>query len=308
MTVMGSVFTDRFIVQRLTDMRWMSLSSTEEDSRVYHNARVFVALRQCLHELKDFYKGLTDVPLLAVNQPHPRYFPYPDSYPGENGATRFRYLRSLEDDNACVTYLAELVAGSKKVVVKFVARYGKEVHELLAEHNFAPQLLYCGPILENPLSGTLHEPARRAPPVLRLCPDVMHMLVMEHVDGPSDKPLDRAQIEKILWLLHSRGYVFGDLRKPNILCDRNGSVKLIDFNWCGRYDMNVRDAKLPQGLQEEIDKARELSKASNVSYVYYPVAMTVSKGMWAEGMEPLAAIRPQHDWEMLDKILPKGTS
>ena len=38
-------------------------------------------------------------------------------------------------------------------------------------------------------------------------------------------------------LLHSEGYVFGDLRGQNILCDADadGKVKLIDFNWCGRY-------------------------------------------------------------------------
>ncbi|KAF8803065.1 hypothetical protein BYT27DRAFT_7260401 [Phlegmacium glaucopus] len=33
LSVLGGVVTDRFIVQRLTDMRWMALSSTEEDNR-----------------------------------------------------------------------------------------------------------------------------------------------------------------------------------------------------------------------------------------------------------------------------------
>jgi hypothetical protein len=48
LSVLGSVLTDKFIIQRLTDMRWMALSSTEEDNQVYHNARVLIALRECL--------------------------------------------------------------------------------------------------------------------------------------------------------------------------------------------------------------------------------------------------------------------
>jgi hypothetical protein len=51
-------------------MRWMAMSSTEEDSRVYCNARVFVALRQCLDEIPDFYQGLHKLPQFQPNEPH----------------------------------------------------------------------------------------------------------------------------------------------------------------------------------------------------------------------------------------------
>jgi hypothetical protein len=61
-------------------MRWMALSSTEEDNRVYFNARVLVALRKCLVELQAFYLGLQDIPPFVANDPHPRYFPYPTSF------------------------------------------------------------------------------------------------------------------------------------------------------------------------------------------------------------------------------------
>ena len=32
LSVLGAVFTDKVIVQRLTDMTWVGLSSTEEDA------------------------------------------------------------------------------------------------------------------------------------------------------------------------------------------------------------------------------------------------------------------------------------
>ena len=63
---------------------------------------------------------------------------------------------------------------------------------------------------------------------------------MDYIQAPRHAPPDvHAQMEKILHLLHSEGYVFGDLRKPNILFDEQGKAKLIDFNWCGQYDMNI---------------------------------------------------------------------
>ncbi|KIM45752.1 hypothetical protein M413DRAFT_442362 [Hebeloma cylindrosporum] len=315
LSVMGGVFTDKFIVQRLTDMRWNALSSTEEDSRIYHNARVFIALRQCLVKLQDFYEGIQDVPPLVQNQPHPRYFPYPTSFTARdnNSLTRFRYLASLETDDACVTYLAEIIddagVAGDRVVVKFVARYGEEVHEFLAHHGYAPALRYCGPLPGTKFSGIPPGPARSATPgLLSLRSDLMHMVVMDYIDAQRNSPPDvREQIEKILTLLHSEGYVFGDLQRQNILFDADGKVKLVDFNWCGRYNMRLRDEGLPGGLQNEIDKNVNRIQVRDGPYAYYPLSMSMAPpnmpSMWVDGMGPLMQIRPQHDWGMFGKLL-----
>ncbi|KAF8162555.1 hypothetical protein B0H34DRAFT_651171 [Crassisporium funariophilum] len=311
LNVLGGVFTDKIIVQRLTDMRWMALSSTEEDFRVYHNARVFIALRKCLVKLQDFYQGLDDVPPFVANKPHPRYFPYPTSFIAEDGSlVRFRYLASLEEDAACVTYLAEISNGTAamgepvKVVVKFVARYGKEVHELLARQGYAPPLRYYGRLPDTELSGLFPGPAQHAPPGLCLRSDLMHMVVMDYIDVQfnTHAPDARKQIEAVLMMLHSEGCVFGDLRRQNILFDAHSKVKFIDFNWCGRFDMNIRDEQLPNGLQNQINRNMNRVQAGDTSYAYYPLSMSTLDGMWAPGMEPLAQIRPQHDWMMLDKL------
>lgn len=111
---------------------------------------------------------------IVANEPHPRYFPYPTSFIAKDGSlTRIRYLASLGKDAACVTYLAEIcdepgmTGDPVKVVVKFVARYGEEVHDFLARHGYAPALRYCSPLPKTKLSG-ISGPAQSATPGL-LC-------------------------------------------------------------------------------------------------------------------------------------------
>ena len=83
----------------------------------------------------------------------------------------------------------------------------------------------------------------------------MHLVVMDYIPPQLESKLSNTpsdvcgQIPTVLTLLHSEGYVFGDLRKQNILFDADGKVKLIDFNWCGRYDVNIRDEKPPGKVQ-----------------------------------------------------------
>jgi serine/threonine protein kinase len=328
LVVLGSVFTDKFIVQRLTDIKWMAHSSTEEDNRVYHNARVFVALRESLTKLQKFYMALQSPdhpPPFFTNQPHPRYFPYPTSFTERGSTTHFKYLTSLEEDSACVTYLAEVVdeTGTTKdpkeiVVIKFVARYGRNVHEFLASKGFAPTLRYYGSFTPK-LDGVYPGPAQNAPPGLCLRSDQMHMVVMEYINAPPNTLPNtqlnddhKIQIEDILTLLHSEGYVFGDLRRLNILLGADGKVRLIDFNWCGRYDMKAKipDGILPDKLRKMINenKDRVHGQLGNGPYVYYPLSISTVEGMWAEGMEPLLEIRPEHDWLMLHKLFPLPTA
>jgi hypothetical protein len=157
LAILGGVLTDKVIVQRLTDLRWMAISSTEEDDRVYHNAKALVALRRCLENLRKYYETLNySEPPFIPRLPHPRYFPYPTSFTVNNTSTQFRYLLSLEDDPTCVTYLAEVInqngatGAHDHVVVKFVMSYGRNVHEFLALKGFAPTLRYYGPLRDFP--------------------------------------------------------------------------------------------------------------------------------------------------------------
>jgi hypothetical protein len=60
LTVLGAVFTDRYIVQRLTSLKWLGMARVFEDGHLYHIARVFECLRGALRELDGFYDRLDE--------------------------------------------------------------------------------------------------------------------------------------------------------------------------------------------------------------------------------------------------------
>ena len=91
---MGGVFTDKVIVQRLTDMKWIVLSSTEESERARNLAKVLVALRKCIEKLCEFYLDKQNLPPFVPDEPHPRYFPYPKSFPDPAGTCKTSYIHS----------------------------------------------------------------------------------------------------------------------------------------------------------------------------------------------------------------------
>ena len=53
---------------------------------------------------------------------------------------------------------------------------------------------------------------------------------------PSDV---RGSIAQAIETLEKAGFVHGDLRRPNVMIDGEGKVKIIDFDWAGR-EMEVR--------------------------------------------------------------------
>ena len=70
------------------------------------------------------------------------------------------------------------------------------------------------------------------------------MVVMDYVNGMTADILEKhkllpsnffEEVEKILSHLHNRGYVFGDLRSPNVMVrDDDRKVMFIDFDWVGK--------------------------------------------------------------------------
>jgi len=160
------------------------------------------------------------------------------------------------------------MAPPQDIVVKFVDRYGKGAHELLAKSDLAPRLLYHGPVCLK--DG---EPSYES----------ISMVVMEHVDGTTlavaEAVIDkermeevRSQVKKVIGLLHDHNFVFGDLRLPNIMITRDMKVRLIDFNWAGVDGQ----AKYPLLISQEIG--------------------------WPEGVKASALITREHDLDMLKRL------
>jgi len=154
-------------------------------------------------------------------------------------------------------------AEPKEVVVKFVTRYGDEVHKAMGEAGLAPKLLYYGPI----------DIAPDMPSYGRL-----KMVVMEYVDGRtafdtrSLPPNFHHRLKKAVEYCHGQGFVFGDLRTPNVMITKDWKVQLIDFDWAGRE-----------------------------GEVTYPVS--ISRNIeWPKGVAALEPIFRQHDLDMLEDL------
>jgi hypothetical protein len=332
-TVMGAVITDKVIVQRLTDMLWLVESSTEETKRVYHAARVFSALRLCLHKLKTYYEDIVKndkIPPLKDSF-HPRFFPDPTHYIDRTTSDKveFTYVKPLEQSDDCVTFLAQTNGTREEVVVKFVSRYGVEVHDFLAEKGHAPCLRYHGSLDDDNGDGLLSEQPDSAlergigPPPDGLFMGPLKMIVMDFITPSPEtfQPSDphRRQVEDVLRILHSAGYVFGDLRSQNVLFDIQGKVKFIDFNWTGRYNVGVQDdgGLVPEDVQRQINEfaakaadrrggdngggGGEMAPVAEERYAHYPYNIN-QKIKWHGNVGPMKPIRPEHDWFMLDQL------
>ncbi|KAF8322894.1 uncharacterized protein EI90DRAFT_3130658 [Cantharellus anzutake] len=129
----------------------------------------FNALRASLKKLGPYHEG----PDMGNLPDDLHYFPSIAAYPVGSGRANFKYVGFLENGPNCITLCTRIEAmPPQDIVVKFADRYGESAHQTLADHNYAPKLLYCGsPHLHE------HEPSYQS----------IIMIVMEYVDGKAKK-------------------------------------------------------------------------------------------------------------------------
>jgi hypothetical protein len=146
-TILGSIFTDKWIVQRLTDFIWVGLDATLNEPHYNQVVWIMFLLRRNVEKLHDYYVGLKVIPT-DTKSLHPRFFPSICAYRNEEDRIiDFKYIKPLKLDLTCVTFHAKTTSGTPKdIVVKFIHRYGEEAHRLLAKESLAPQLVYHGKI------------------------------------------------------------------------------------------------------------------------------------------------------------------
>lgn len=283
--------TSSVIAQRLTDYMWIGNSRVIDDAIPLRLARRFYALRLAVNELRDYYIALS----IDIDRSL-RFFPSVMSYTKNNATFNFRYVKPLESDKGCVTFLADQLPlardteggapvneeeqqehsqslgrdeddfkdddndeseDGRRVVVKFVERYGREAHRVLASHGLAPKLFFYGPISKDST----------------LCYGDRRLVVMEYIEGESlydayvrkGKPVPKKVRERIhdtIKILQGQEVplVHGDIRETNIIIEnRPGKpedrLKIIDFDWAGeenvvRYPLHLAIAGRPDGVED----------------------------------------------------------
>ncbi|KAF8340673.1 uncharacterized protein EI90DRAFT_2906735 [Cantharellus anzutake] len=243
--VSGGVYLLRAVVQPLTDYVWLGGDPFDE-GRLRFAARLFVALRSAINDLRAYYKQLES----QLSSP-PSLTLYPDALPfaQQYGPQTFTYRSRM----ACnypykLLYLAELDGPQPRlVVVKFVSKYCAQAHRLLAAHNLSPVLHYAG---TEDTQASMY--------------GARYMVVMDFVDAEPLNTLTELQFQQVtnaIRLLHSHHFVFGDLRLPNILI-KDGNAMIVDFDWCGEEGK----ACYPESLNhQDIDWAVGVSPGSVIT-------------------------------------------
>ncbi|KAI3618081.1 hypothetical protein WG66_005673 [Moniliophthora roreri] len=258
LVIMGGVITTQTIVQRLSPYLWLGTSRIQNGEYVISIAQKLFALRKAIAELNKYYRELAG----TGNAIEPAcFFPYITSFDKHNNKVKFEYLKPLEDDPTCVTFLAKRPGTSAKFVVKFTRRYNAEAHESMAKKGFAPQLIHYGSLYGG-----------------------LNLVVMDYIEGATlstlyppashrTKEAYKDAISKALKALHEDGFIFPDLRQPNVMFAAKGGtkvecVRLIDFDWVckeadkARYPIYLSTAICqaaqtePYGLITEANEAR----------------------------------------------------
>ncbi|KAJ7867598.1 hypothetical protein B0H13DRAFT_2559789, partial [Mycena leptocephala] len=225
--ILGAILTSRPIVQRLTPYLWFGCSRTLDDQQVLNLARPLYALKSALVDLQHYYASLESVPW-TIGRVHSRFCPSITHYTAEDGSiVEFEYICPLERDPTCVTYRVDI--NKKPAVVKFVQQYGRHAHKFMAQKGLAPQLIYHGELGDG-YGG--------------LCMVVMELVegkTLHAVYGTQDLPASvKHQVSDALNSLNDGGFVFGDLRRQNIMvAHADQSIRFIDFDWSGK-DGEVR--------------------------------------------------------------------
>ncbi|KAI0808401.1 hypothetical protein C8Q74DRAFT_1363768 [Fomes fomentarius] len=218
--VSGAVFADRLIVENLTDYisvvpRSSEIGRTALDDAGYRVARLFRALRICVAELDNYYRTVVGSYFGPQRGVRPRAAVAARPAPSFIGPHFTRYRESGED------FILTNSTGPEPV------------HAMLEAASLAPKLRHCA-----------------------FEPDVgLWVIVMDCITEEARELTSPVHVESLrtaVVMVHERGFVFGDLRRPNlfVMCDR---VVLFGFDWCGkdgeaRYPSNIvlvdeRDAR-----------------------------------------------------------------
>ncbi|KAI0249173.1 hypothetical protein BJV78DRAFT_1328610, partial [Lactifluus subvellereus] len=269
----GAVFPHVPIVQPFTDYLYLGGHPFRRE-HVPRIARVFHVVAKAIHTLVDEYSKVRTKRGINMSEAA-CLLPYSSFGVNYNGVDLVYHERlpnasGVEDIPERAMFRATL--GTIDVVVKFCETYCADAHVLLARHEFASRLYHFGRV-----SGGL-------------C-----MVVMDLVSGSNayycfrakdqykEKPLPAQVLDDIrgaVKLLHDNGFVFGDLRRPNVMVvsretgtKRQGGM-LVDFDWAG-VDGEAR---------------------------YPPMINDSGEIRWARGIKAGGLIEKQHDLDMLELL------
>ena len=183
-------------------------------------ARHLTALKIALDTLSARYSSVNPAPGRLLSQCTSRIFPYPATFTpfGANEPSSFTYEGELEKRTFLFKGRTNL---GQSICIKFVHRYGEDVHKWCAEHGFAPKLI-----------GSEVLPGGWIMVIMELL-DESWILLADTPDRGKLKPA----IHEAIVRLHQKDMVHGDIRSTNIMVNvEKDMFMLVDYDWAGVMD------------------------------------------------------------------------
>ncbi|KAF5366195.1 hypothetical protein D9758_005788 [Tetrapyrgos nigripes] len=261
--IYGAIWTTKPIIQRLTDMMWLGVSPLLNENKLSRIAGTLSSARQGIDTLKHFYEDL-ELGSPSLNDKHPRFYPSVTTYPCPRRPGKhieFEYVEPMEKEtHICVTYRARTTPSP-------YADEGTALETLLSK------LFYRGPLSPN---------------------SELSMVVMDYFPSETLTSISLSMeicdevylgVKKALDVLHEAGFVFGDLRRSNVLVQRGGGYE-------GAIEGESGEVKVV---------LVNFARAGRAGIARYPAFLT-SMMLYPEGAGPWKEIRKEHDDWMLESL------
>ncbi|CAG8657060.1 1278_t:CDS:1, partial [Paraglomus brasilianum] len=256
--IAGAVFGEKCVVEPLTPLIPL-MQLRFDDELLSMAANIFQLLKQSLESLKDYYNKLCLPTEINVDLPRQEAYPYPNSFKNESGyMVQFEYKKRLVDDR--LLFVVQELTNQQLLAVKFVRRYGIDVHRDCANANIAPKLRAVEKLTGN-----------------------WFMIVMEYLEhftcmydilqegGQNVSFLNSKAIE-VANTLHKMNYVHGDLCTSNIMISKDGNqIMIVDFDWAGEEGL----AKYPHFINRfdfldwhpDVKEGGKIKKAHDIHFI-----------------------------------------
>jgi len=253
-----------------------------------------------------YYNNIDPNIKVPLNDSHPRFYPSVTSFMVGEQMIKFAYVSPLEYHPTCVKFEVKITTecqglpfqNRSQVVVKFMSRYRADIYWFLADLGFAPTLYHIGEVPD----------WKWAIKVLQLHVELGEghglafgsalMVVMAFVEMGEKVGIEQKlpksavhQVAKILNHLDSAGYIFSDLWLPNIIskhCTQH--VKLIDFNWTGRF--NHCSPTALEGIPSVQEKIKALKSTHKEPISIVCLLLSVASLLFCEKNLGLKSILP----------------
>ncbi|CAG8796158.1 19101_t:CDS:2, partial [Dentiscutata erythropus] len=234
LSISGAVCVPFIVCDRLTDIFPLD-RITYNHAKADDIARVFLALKNSIHILKDYYKSVYE--LREVICTTSLWFPCINEINLEEGTATIKYKKKHSIHRNLWIVEIQTENTQEKGLVKFVQTYSKEAHNACFELGLAPKLWSVNNLQQG-----------------------WKIVVMEYLE--EYKPLRIVDLETFSQtesvvknatkLFHDSGYVHGDLRDENIIVKYKNEkidIKFVDFDWAGREG----EAMYPESLNPNIN-------------------------------------------------------